>query len=124
MMGKRGVMLADGFRNPCLGYGKIQELRYIGHIDFLRTGGTMTAIHAMPRPVNARKGLEGEGIVLLFIRGILIGNACEKLLRRMGPGQHYCHGRTGQGVVYALGHRQREKVLRPGGHRRQSISSP
>ena len=78
-------MLPHRFRNLALRLGKIEKLGDGGHVNPLRAGSAVTAVHTVSLPTDLRQGGKGGGIVLFLFAGLLIVQTNTQFLQSSGP---------------------------------------
>ena len=58
IVGKSGVVFADGFGNVLLCLGEVEKFGDGGDVNALGTGGTVPAVHAVSQPADFWEGLK------------------------------------------------------------------
>jgi len=104
---KRQVMLTNRRWRFVQVFGKVIVFMYRGDINLLRTGQAVITIHTHTINSIASGGSQYGSIVFLLQGKGLVFECLAHLLTRNAADKCADYARAGEGVVFALGHRQR-----------------
>ena len=100
-------MLAHRFRHAALRLCKVQKFCDRRHVDAIRAGSAVTAVHAVPFPTDFREGRKHRGVVALLLRRIFVIQRRFELFARVRADHDGRRRGAGERVVDALRHGER-----------------